>query len=87
MSSLGAMVKRNRGKKQQEETEKHQRVIMTENYLKVILQKMVLISTENSPVSLTVTVDGSADLPSRNLLQCEEFHATALSSLPDYFWA
>ena len=33
MSSLRVMVKRNRGKKQQEETEKHQHVIMTENNL------------------------------------------------------
>ena len=33
MSSLRVMVKRNRGKKQQEEREKHQHVITTENNL------------------------------------------------------
>ena len=33
MSSLRVMVKRSRGRKQQEETEKHQHMIMTENNL------------------------------------------------------
>ena len=33
MSSLRVMVKNSRGKKQQEETEKHQYVVMTENNL------------------------------------------------------
>ena len=33
MSSLRVMVKRGRGKKRQEETEKHQHVIETENIL------------------------------------------------------
>ena len=56
-------------------------------YLKVILQKMVLITIENIPASLTVMVDGAADLPSKNLPQREEFHATPLSTLPDYFWS
>ena len=46
---------------------------------------MFLITIKNSPASLTVTVDGAADLPSRNLPQLEEFHAAPLSSLPDYF--
>ena len=48
---------------------------------------MFLITSENSLASLIVTVDIAADLPLRNLLQCEEFHVTPLSSLQDYFWS
>ena len=44
MSSLRVMVKRGRGKKRQEETEKHQHIIMTENNLfKGYATKRVLI--------------------------------------------
>ena len=87
MSSLPVMDKRNRGKKQQEETGKQQHVIVIQNYLKVFLQKVFEITTESSPTSLTETVDGSADLPARNLTLHEEFQVTLLSSLPDYFWS
>ena len=81
------MVKRRGGKKQQEELKKQQHVIVTENSLlqKVLLQKVFEITTENSPASLTTTAEGAADLPARNLPQREEFHATPLSSLLDYF--
>ena len=71
------MVKRSREKKQQEETKKHQHMIMTENNLfKGYATKMFLITIENSPESFTLTVDGATDLPSRNFAQREEFHAT-----------
>ena len=84
---MRVMVKRRRGKKQQEETEKKQHVIVTENNLfKSLLQKVFEITTESSPASLTATIDGAAIILARNLLQLEEFHATALSSLLDYFW-
>ena len=46
---------------------------------------MFLITTENSQASLTMTVDDAVDLKPLNLPQPEEFHATPLSSLPDYF--
>ena len=49
--------------------------------------KVFEITTKSSPASLTVTVYGAAYLPSRYLLQREEFHATPPSSLPDYFWS
>ena len=78
------MVKRSREKKQQEETEKQKHVIVTEsNLFNILLQKMV----EICPANLTVKADGAADLPARNLPQCKEFHATPISSLPDYFWS
>ena len=47
---------------------------------------VIEFTNESSPASLTVTVDGAADLPGRNLPQREEFHVKPLSSLPDYFW-
>ena len=53
----------------------------------VLLQKVFEITTESSPASLTATLDGAADLTARNLPQREEFHATSLSSLPEYFWS
>ena len=75
ISSLRVMVKRRTGKKQQEEIEKQQHVIVTENNLfKILLQKVIEIMTESSPTSLTVTVDGAADLPAGSLPQREEFH-------------
>ena len=80
------MVKRSKGKMQQEETEKQQHIYYDrKHYLKVLLQKIVKIMTENSLANLTETVDGTADLLSRNFPQLEEFHATPISSLPDYF--
>ena len=88
MLSLRVMVKRSRGKWQQEETEKQQYVIVQKKmYLKVLLQKVFEITTESCPASLTATVDGAAVLPTRNHPQREEFHAMSLSSLPDYFWS
>ena len=71
------MAKNSRGKKQQQETEKQQHVIVTENNLfKVLLQKVFEITTESSLASLIVTIDAAADLSTRNLLQREEFDAT-----------
>ena len=81
------MAKRSRGKKQQEKTEKQQKVIVTENNLfKILLQKLFQIMTESSTESLTATVDGTEDLPARNLPLREEFNPTPLSSLWDYYW-
>ena len=80
------MVKRSRGKKQQEETEKQQHVIVTEkNWFRFLQQKLFEITTESKPASLTATVEGAEDLFARYLLQDEEFHAMRISSLPDYF--
>ena len=92
MSSLRVMVKRSRAKKQKEETEK-QHFIVTENNLFIDFttngvqnfQPKVILNTLTATVSLTATVDGDVDLPTRNLPHCEELHATLLSSLPDYF--
>ena len=82
------MVKRCREKKQQEETEKQQHVLVTEKvYLKLLLQKVFEITIRNIPANLKEEVDGTADLPARNLLQREEFHASPQSSWPDYFWS
>ena len=62
MFFLRVMVKRSRGKKHQEETEKQQHVIVTESSLfKGLLQKVFKITTESSPASLTATVDCAAD--------------------------
>ena len=62
------MVKRGRGRKQQEKTEKQQHVFVTKTiYLKVLLQREFEITTESSPASLTATVDGAADQPARNV--------------------
>ena len=73
--------KNNRKKQRNTSTLLRQKII----YLIVIMQKMFLIMTENSLASLTVTADGAADLPFRNLPQREELEATLLSSLLDYF--
>ena len=48
MSSLRVMVKRSRVKKQQDETEKQQHLIVTENNLfKILLQKIFEIMTRS----------------------------------------
>ena len=61
---------------------------MKENSLfKGFTQNVFEITTRSSPARLTATVDGAVDLPDRNLPQREEFRATPLSSLPDYFWS
>ena len=61
---------------------------MTENnFVKGFTTKVFEITIESSPASLTETVDGAADLMTRNLPQREEFYATPLSSSPDYFWS
>ena len=91
MSSLRVMVKRSRGKKLQEETEKQQHVVVTKTiYLKVLLQKVMEITTRSSPASLRVALHG---IP----LVVEEFLAgrstslsttvALLSSLLDFFWS
>ena len=55
-------------KKQQEEIEKQQRVISTENNLfKAFTKKVFEITTENSHSRLIATVDATGDLPARNL--------------------
>ena len=41
---------------------------------KILLKKMLKITTKNSPASLTVAIDGAADLPVRNLPLREKFH-------------
>ena len=59
MSSLRVMVKRSRGKKQQEEKEKQQHVTVTENNIfKILLQKVFEIKISSSPASLVVASCG-----------------------------
>ena len=75
-------------KKQREEIEKQQHfIVIKNNFLKVLLQKVFKVMTRCSRANFTKTVDGAADLPARNLLQHKKFHVTSLSSLLDCFWS
>ena len=85
MSCLRVMVKRSRGKKQEEETEK-QYVIVNENSLfKSFATNNVRNYDRGSPTSLTMTVDSAEVLPAMNFPQREEYHAKLFLNLPDYF--
>ena len=84
---LLVMVKRSKKKRDRKKQRSSTTLLRQKTvYLKVFLQKVFEITTERSPAKLTATVDGATDLSSKNLPQCEEFHATSLSNLPDYFW-
>ena len=81
MSSLRVMFKRGRERKKQRNSSTLLR--LKTFYLKVLLQKTFKITIENSTAKLIATVDGTADLPARNLPQSEEFYVVLLSSLMD----
>ena len=74
------MVKRSRGKKATERNRETSAYSCDRKtvYLKVLLQKVFEIMTKISLAFLTAMVDGTADLPARNLPQRDEFHAMPL---------
>ena len=76
------MVKRSRGKSNRNK-QRYSSTLLCEKttYSKVLLQVMFEITTKSSLASLTVTINGAADLPARNLPQHEEFHAKPLMSV------
>ena len=79
------MIKRSRGKKQREELEKKQHVVVTENILFKGFATEGVRNYDQKPANFTVTVDCAANLQARNLPQREKFHTTPLLSLTDYF--
>ena len=85
MSSLRVMVKRRGEKKQQEETEKQQHVIVTENNLKVLPQKVFQIMTRNNPASLIVASHGISHSEEDSWTVDSKRYLPSLSSLLDYF--
>ena len=87
MAVLRVMVKKSRGKKKQEKTEKQQYVIVTENNLfEDFITKGVRNYDRKQFGQLESDVHDAADLVARNLPQREEFYAMPLSSLANYFW-
>ena len=88
LTFVGIMIKRSREKSNKKKKRNSSMLLWRKTiYLKVLLQKVFEIMTKSSPISLTATVAGTADLQARNLIQREKFHATPLSSLPNFFWS
>ena len=89
MSSLRVMVKRSRGKKQQEEPEKQQLVngIKYNLFTKedFILKKVFEITTRSIPARLIVASHGISHVVEDSWPINQQHHLLSLSSLPDYF--
>ena len=81
MLYLRVMVKISRGEKQQEETEKQHHIIVTENYLKVLLQMVFKIMTRSSPANLIVASHGIPHIVEDSWMVDRQRHLPSLSNL------